>query len=155
ALGVTDGERRLPVGEVIGTGIMRRRSSVARRQILEELDSRSGGGSERGDVQPRTEHIVQPFLLRAVVLAAAHDTKTERITIAGETPIGVRYHDRRVIDAEKEPARRTVPAPIALVRRKPEDLEEVAVRVPEVERADPRSVHVPVREPLGRRRRML
>jgi len=147
---VPNNERRLPVGQIIGACIAWRRPPVTRRQILEELNSRPGGGPQRRDAQPCAEHIVQPFLLWPIVLAATHHSKAERVSIARQAPLGVRHHDRGVINAEKQPVGRPVPTRIALVRGEPEDLEEVAIGISEVERADPAGVRVPVRQPLGR-----
>src|SRR5262249_62080760 len=59
--------------------------------------------------------------------------------------------DRRVVDPEKEPVEPVggaMPARIALPFRELEDLQGMAVRIPEVEGLDSSRVLVPVRQPL-------
>src|SRR2546426_5404411 len=84
-----------------------------------------------------------------------YTTLFRSIPVEGEAALGVGDDDRRVIDAEKQAAPRPAPLRIALARRELEDLQEVTVRISEIEGADAGRVRVPVGQALGRRRGML
>ena len=79
-------------------------------------DTRSAGGTQRGDPQPGAENLVEMFLLDAVVLRATRELQAERVAIELETAFGVADHNRGVVYPEKEsigrllPARRLCPA---------------------------------------------
>src|SRR5262249_47576125 len=55
-------QRGLPVDEIVGSGVGRHGATVPRGQVLEELDARAGGRSQRGDPQVSSENVVQAFL---------------------------------------------------------------------------------------------
>src|SRR5215471_18502410 len=57
-------ESGLPVEEVIGLLLRRKRTPVARRQVFEKLDPWSRGRSQSGYAQTGPENIVEAFLLR-------------------------------------------------------------------------------------------
>ena len=83
--------------------------------------------------------------------SALDDPQAEHVAVEGEAGFGVGHCDRRVVDAEKEPSRRPLPARIALARRKREHLEHVAVWVLEIERLDAAGRDVPVGQALRAR----
>src|SRR6266478_3233517 len=67
----------LPVPEVIRCRVRRGGAAGPRCEILEELDSRTLCGAQRGDAQVRAEHIVEMLLLGAVILARSGDMQSE------------------------------------------------------------------------------
>src|SRR4051812_46645077 len=77
----------LPVDEIVGVLFHWIRAAVARRQIFQELDSRTRSCVKRSDAQPRSEYVVQAFLLRTVVLAFAADLEAENIAIESQARI--------------------------------------------------------------------
>src|SRR5262249_9443421 len=143
---------RLPVDQIVGSRILRGRSPVPRRQVLEELDGRAGGSPQRRDAEPHAEDVVQTLLLRTVVLALAGHLEPERVPVAPETLRGVSDDNSRVVDAEEQAVARLAPLRVALARWEPENFKGVAVRVLEVERSDAARIRVPVGQALGRRR---
>src|SRR2546426_2402835 len=67
-----------------------------------------------------------------------YTTLFRSIPVEGEAALGVGDDDRRVIDAEKQAAPRPAPLRIALARRELEDLQEVTVRISEIDRKSTR-----------------
>ncbi len=144
-------EIRLPVQEIVGPCAGRPRPPAPGRKILQELDARPAGRAQPGDAQPGAEHPVQVLLLRPEVLAGPRHLEPQEIAVEGEARRRVGDRDGRVIDAEEEPPLRALPARVALAGGKLDQLEEVAVRIPEVEGLDPSGGGIPVRQALGAR----
>src|SRR5216110_3175719 len=88
------------------------------------------------------------FLLRAVVFTFPGDAHSENIAIKLEARFGVRYRDRRVIDTKEESAARFVPLRRSLVLGEFQNLDEMLVRILEIERLDARGVLIPVGQSL-------
>jgi hypothetical protein len=141
-----------PVDEIVRALVGWKRAPGAGSEVLEELDAGPVVGPQTRDPQVRAAHRVQPLLLRPGVLAGADDPQAESVAVEREALRRVADCDRRVIDAQEQPIRRLLPAPIALAGREPDELERMAVGVAEVERADAAGVRVPVGEALGLRR---
>src|SRR5206468_4706304 len=126
-----------------------------RGQVLQEFHARTGLSPKRRDAKACAKDVVQALLLRPVVLALACHSEAERVPVAAEALRRVADDDRRVVDAEEEAIARLVPLQIPLAPREPQDLERVAVRILEVERADPARIRVPVWQALRRWRSVL
>src|SRR6516164_6347820 len=129
-------ESGLPVDEVVGPLLRRKRATIARRQVLEEFDPRSRGRSQSGDAQTGPENIVEAFLLRTVIFALSRDFHSEPVPIELQTRLCFRNDDSGVIYSQKEFGGGGVPLGISLIGRQPEDLERVTIRIPEIECAD-------------------
>src|SRR5207245_2984543 len=95
------------------------------------------------------EDVVEPLLLRPVVLAPAHGPHAEDVPVEAEARLGVAHDDRGVVDTEEHAVTGPMPAGVALVGRELEDLERVPVGIPEVEGADAGRVRVPVGKPAA------
>jgi len=139
--------------EVVGLEIDWRRPAVTRREVFQQFDSRTCRRTERRDLEPRTEHVVQVLLLDAIVLRAASDAEAKPITIVTKRSIGVARHDRRVIDTEKESIL-ALPPLVALTVRKRQDFEEVAIWIAKIKRLDSSRILDPLWQALRTRRRM-
>src|SRR5262249_26022398 len=98
-------EPRVPMHEVVRTGIVRAWPSVAWRKVLQHLDPRPPRRAERGDPQPRADDVVQSLLLRSPVFALSGDHEAKRVAVAPQAASRVTNNDRRVIDTEKERVR--------------------------------------------------
>ena len=59
----------LPVDEVVGPFLRWIRPTITRRQVLKKLDTWTRRGPQRGDVEARTENVVQMLLFDAVIFA--------------------------------------------------------------------------------------
>src|SRR2546423_521842 len=106
------------------------------RRILGDGERGALRGAQRRDPGPGSRHLVQAFLLGLVALAPAGDLETERVAVELQALLGVAHDDRRVIDPEEDAIARPLPAGFALPGGELENLERVAVRVLEGERAD-------------------
>src|SRR5262245_16522591 len=153
--GIVADQDRLAVCEIVGAGIGRHRPPVPWGQIFEELDTGTRGSPERRDAQTCAKDVVQALLLGPVILTLTSHAKAERVPITAKALSGVADDNCRVIDTKEKPVARSVPSLISLAYGKPQDLERMAVRVLEVERADPARIQVPIREALRRRRGVL
>src|SRR5437762_1668787 len=92
--------------------------------------------------------LVQVLLLGPIVLALALHLESQEIAIEAEARRRVAGDDRRVVDAEEQPAGRSLPLGVALPGRELQDLQHMAVRVLEVEGADAAGLGVPVGQAL-------
>src|SRR5438477_11801939 len=75
----------LPVNQVVSLLLRRKRAPIARRQVFEELNSRTRAGSQRGDVQAGAKDIIEPLLLGTVVLTLPSHFHAEAIPIELQT----------------------------------------------------------------------
>ena len=91
----------VPTPKVVGLRIDRRWAAGARGQVFEQFNSRSRSGAQRRDTQPRAEHVVQSFLLDALIFAAPCDPEAVRVAVIPQARIRVGYHDRGMVYAEK------------------------------------------------------
>src|SRR5262249_7712611 len=146
--------RGLPVRQVIAFDAGGR-SPVTRAEIFQEFHAWTLCRTQRRDVKPRAEDVVQPFLFGSVVRAFASDPKAQSIPIEAEALAGVGDDDRRVVDAEEQPVGGRMPFRIALSRREMQNLEGVPVGVFEVERFDSSGRRIPIGETLWLWRRVL
>ena len=111
--------------------------------------------AQRGDPQPRAEHVVQVFLLDVVVLALAGDLHPQ--ACRGRSAATRRCRRRRSPcdrcrgTGDRVRCHFASPLPGGKCR----DLEEVPIGIAEVEGADPAGVRVPVGQPLRAGRRVL
>jgi len=64
--------------QILGARIRWRWTSIRRRQIVEQLDPRSGLGAQAGDPHTRARNGGEPFLLDPPILAGAGDAQTTR-----------------------------------------------------------------------------
>ena len=112
-------------------------------------------GAERRDAQPRSEARCSgaPARGRSSRSRRRPAARARRGRSGGSTPC--RRPRSPCGRCRGRGGRSPMPVRIALARREPEDLEEVAVRVLEVEGADAAGVRVPVRQPLRRGRGVL
>ena len=100
--------------------------------------------------------MVQALLLGAVVLARTGHLEAQCVPVVTEAPLGVEHGEGRVVNAQKKGSwwrehpgvRAGLPARIALSRRKPDDLQGVAVGIREVEGLDAGGPLVPGRQGL-------
>jgi len=69
--GIGNDELDLPMADVIGLEVGRGRTAVPEAQGLEQFDARTNRSAERGDAELGSEDIVEPLLLRTLVLALA------------------------------------------------------------------------------------
>src|SRR4051794_3429832 len=97
------------------------------------------------------------LLLDVVVLALAGDAHPEGVPVEPERLAGVRDDDGGVVDAQEQRRWGAVlmPAVLSLPARERDDLEEMTVRIAEVERVDAAGVRVPIGQTLRSRRRVL
>src|SRR5881227_1375935 len=58
---------RLPVYEIVGVFICRKRTPVVRCEVFEKLDPGAFRGPQRSDAQTCAEDVIQVFLLRTVI----------------------------------------------------------------------------------------
>src|SRR6266851_207137 len=98
--------------------------------------------AQRGDPHMRRGDSREEFLLDAPVFAGSGDEEAETVAIKGEARVCIVGRDPTVVDAEKEPSL-FLPAQRALARRKLDQLERVAIRIAEIDRADAAGVWVP------------
>src|SRR5204863_9556789 len=89
-------ESGLPVDQVIGLLLRRKRTPIARRQVFEKLDAGPRRGPQRGDAQPGAENIIEAFLLGTVVLALAGDLHPQPVSIKTQAGLCVCNDDRGV-----------------------------------------------------------
>src|SRR5262249_41798042 len=82
------------------------------------------------------ENIVEPLLLRTVILTLSCYFHPEPVPIEFQTRLRFRNDDSSVIYSQKQIVRGDVPLRIALVGRKPEDFQRMTVRISEIECAD-------------------
>ena len=94
------------------------------------------------------KHIVQALLLGSVVGAVASHAKPKRVPIEPQARVRIGDDNRRVVDAEKQPAFGCLPLRVAFAGGELQDLERMTVGVLEVERLDSARRDVPIREPL-------
>src|SRR5215471_7780155 len=141
-------ESGLPVDQVIGLFLQRKGASVTRSQVFEKLDPWSRGRSKSGYVETGPENIVESFLFRTVVFTLSRDFHPEPVPIEFQTRLCFRNDDGSVIYSQKQLVGSDVPLRIALVGRKPEDLQRVTVHVAEIECADAAGIRVPGRQKL-------
>jgi hypothetical protein len=127
-------EARVPVDQVVHPSFLRVGATVARRQILQKLDSRTRRRPQRGNSQAGPEYVVEPFLFRAEVLAFAGDLHPQAVAIEPQAGLGIGHDDRSVVDTQEQAFCRYVPLGRTLFRREPQDFERMAVRIAEVER---------------------
>ena len=94
---------RLPMPEIVGLSIVRKRFTVARRQILQELDADTRlRGLQTRDAQSRPTDIVQVFLFDAVIFTFPGNLHLQQITIKFKASLRVLNDNRGVVNAEKQ-----------------------------------------------------
>ena len=69
------------MNDVVGVNVRRPRSAIARRQIFEKLNAWSRSSAHSGDVQMRSENLVQMFLLGPEIFAFARFAQSEQVAI--------------------------------------------------------------------------
>src|ERR1700739_614178 len=153
--GILSAQVDLPVPEIVRHGIGRCCTSGSGGEVLEQLDSRTLRGAQRSDAQMGAKNAVESLLLDAEVLARPGDPQAKHVAVEAQARVGVAYDDRRMVDAEKQPATFCVPLCRALVGRKGQQLEVVAIWVAEVERLDAARIGIRVRQTLRCRGGML
>src|SRR5262249_54584475 len=94
-------EPGLPSTEIVHSLIRRIRASIAWRRILQEFYAWAGACPEIRNTQTRSKHVVEPLLLRTIVLAFSSNLKPENVAIEPQARICIRDHDRRVIYSQK------------------------------------------------------
>src|SRR5712692_1194920 len=137
--------------EVVRALINGEEAPVARTQVFQEFDTRSGRSTQRGDAEMRAEHIVQMFLLGAIVFACSRDSQTEQLAIELEAGVGVGDHDGGVVDPQKEPVVGALPLRSTFTIGELQNLHGMFVGVFEIESLDSARVFVPIRQPLRTR----
>src|SRR5215469_9250735 len=88
--------------EIVCMFIEREESPIAGTQILQKLNSGPGGRSQGGDTKVRTEHVVEMFLLRTVILAFSCNAQAKKIAIELEACARVGNRDCGVINSKKD-----------------------------------------------------
>ncbi len=86
---IIQGETRVPKNEVVRFRVTGQLASARRRDVFEELDARPAFRAQSGDMQPRTEDLVQMLLLDAVILAFTGNAQTEQVAIEREALVCV------------------------------------------------------------------
>ena len=112
--GVVGFELGLPVNDIVGMFIERNGTTVARAQIFEQFNSRTGRRAQCCDAQTGAEHVVEMILFGAVIFTFAGHAETQKITIEPETGVGVGNDDGGMIDSEEQPVAVLVPLGVAL-----------------------------------------
>src|ERR1044071_9225424 len=92
---------RVPENQIVRFGVAWQWSSSRRRDIFEELYAWPELRAEGGDTKASHEHLIQVFLLDAVVLAFAGNAQTNQVAINRQTLLRVAHHNGGVINAEK------------------------------------------------------
>ena len=133
--------------QIIGGGIYRHRSTVGGHQIVQQLNPRAAAGAQCGDTDMGAWHRREAFLFDTPIIARAGDAQADAVPIESEALVGIGYRDRAVVDVEKQPVL-LLPARLALVARKLDQFERMAVRVAEIDGLDSASVRVPRRQKL-------
>src|SRR6266496_1050536 len=95
------------------------------------------------------------FLLGAVIVRAAGNSKTKLVVVEREAFVRVADDDGCVINAEEKFISGLPPLRITLPRRKPDDFQHMVLRVTKIERLDSAGVLVPVWQRLRRGRDVL
>ena len=75
--------------EIVRTGVARQRTSVARREIFQQFDTRPGCRSQCCNAQSRTKHVVEMLLLGAVVFTFADDRQAQQIAVKAQARVGI------------------------------------------------------------------
>src|SRR2546425_10948092 len=102
--------------------------SVPGREVLQQLNPRSTGTSQRRNAQMSAKYVIQMFLLGSVVFALTGDTHSEQVVIELDAGVGVPHHDCSVIDSEEQLVGRAVPLLWALVRGELQHLDRMPIR---------------------------
>ena len=94
-------QRGLPMDQVVRPLVGREGPSVARREILEQLDTRTRPAAKSGDAQASAEDIVEMFLFHAVIFTLADDLQAQHISVEFQACFCVVHDNGCVVDAEK------------------------------------------------------
>src|SRR5262249_24200944 len=94
----------LPVNQIVGLLIRGIGTAGLGCEIFQEFNPGTGAGTQAGDMQASAKNIVQPFLLRTVVLAFAFHLKAEQITVETQAFLRRSYHNGSMVNAEEEAA---------------------------------------------------
>src|SRR6516162_4299540 len=132
-----------------------RRSPVPWRDVLQKLHADPARPAQRGDMQVRSEDIVQVLLLEAVVVTFTGNVQAQEIAVELQASISIRYGNGRVVDAEEQPAVSLLPLRITLARRELQNLQRMTVAIAEVECLDAGCGRIPIGQPLRIRRNVL
>src|SRR5437867_8731706 len=96
-------ETRLPVPESAALGIGRKRTTVARSDILQKFDGDPVFPcAEASDVKLCAEHVVKVLLFRAIVIAGSRNRETKFALIKVQAHFAIRNDDRGVIYPKKQ-----------------------------------------------------
>ena len=130
-----------------------------RRNVFEELNTRSFFRAQPGDVQTRAENLIEMLLLDAVIFALTRHAHSERVAIKRQALLRIAHDDGRVINAKKNRSAGlrpgVLPLRIAFARRKENDFQHMILRVAKIKRLDARRAFVPFRQRLRRGRDVL
>src|SRR5215831_16388212 len=94
--------------EVVCMFIEREGPLITGVQILQKLNSQACGRAQGGDAKVRTEHVVQMFLLCAVIVAFTGNSQTKKIAVEFEARVRIGDCDCSVIDVKKYLATKTM-----------------------------------------------
>ena len=91
---------------------------------------------DTGDPQPRAEHVVEMLLLVSVVLALSGDLEAQGVPIELQAGLCIADDDGGMVDPQEQSVHRAMPFRTALPLRKLENLQNMTIRVFEIERLD-------------------
>ncbi len=119
----------------------------AGRFVLQKFETRTFRAAQTRDADASARDAAQQLLFAAVVETVSNHGETKFVAIECDAAFHIRHDDCRVIDPAKKgtPA---MPARFAFVSRERNQLEEMAVRVAEVERADLSGIEIPIGQGL-------
>ena len=121
--------------DIVGLAVGRIGTAIARGQVLQELNRRSGCRPQPRNTQAGAKDIVQPLLLDTVIFALAGDFHPQGIAIKGKTSLRICHHDGGVVNSQKERVF-SLPPGVAFSRRKPQNLQVMVIRVAEIKGFD-------------------
>src|SRR4051794_8027856 len=107
-------QHRVAVNEIVGVLVFRKTSSIARTEVLEQLNTRARCCPQRGNSQSCSENVVQVLLLGAVILAFSSDVHPQQVAVETQADFRVRDHNSSVVDTEEQPITPLMPLCIAL-----------------------------------------
>ncbi len=106
-VGISSQHDRLPVNHIVSALIGREGASITRREVFQQLDAGASCCPQCRNPQMRPKNVVQMFLFSAVIFAFPGDAHSQEVAVELEAGIGIRNHDRGVINAKKQLVGRT------------------------------------------------
>src|SRR5215813_10946760 len=136
------------MNQIVGPLIRRNGAAILRRSVLQQLDSRTGVRAQAGDVDNSAGDSGQMFLFDPRVVTCADNGKSEQVAVEPQTRVGIADGDGAMVYAEEQLARGGMPLRLPFVGREVDELQRVAVGIPEVEGFDAGGIDIPIGKAL-------